>query len=251
LLIAGFAIPILLLLSYNNAIFGSPFSVGYTHQDNARFARAHSQGFIGIGWPNIRVLFYTTFHPTMGIFWQSPILLLPLAGLGVCTKKSFHRPEALLSWGIIGSFTIIMSGYYMWWGGYSFTPRHLIPLFPFFGILMAFLPKHWFKPALLLSALSIAQMLIVSAGKSTGLDVIDNMIDQGLLGRYLRNFQFPPSAIYSVYLPNVLKGEFTPNLANTFLGVPNFASLLFLFAFEFLIIGLFFWKIKPVSDEVD
>jgi hypothetical protein len=248
--VAGGLLPLALLLSYNTAVFGSPLSIGYSFESDVRFAQAHSQGIVGVGLPNLKVLFYTTLHPTMGIFWQSPVLLLAIFGLGMLLPRSTYRPEAIFAYSAIVIYLVVMSGFYMWWGGYSFTPRHLIPFFPIFGLALAFLPKKFKWPTFALTLVASAQMLLVAASSNVNLDVIDNLIDQNMLGRFMRNFQFPPTAIYSVSWQNFLAGNYSPNMATAWLHIPEFPALALLLVFEVGLIGLFWWGQRAETKDL-
>ena len=53
----GGAIPIIILLVYNKLCFGNFLSLGYAHESNPIFYSAMAQGLMGIGWPNLLVLY--------------------------------------------------------------------------------------------------------------------------------------------------------------------------------------------------
>ncbi len=105
-----------------------------------------------------------TVHPLMGIFWQSPVLLLAVAGWMTMWRLGW-RAEACLSFAVCVSYLALMSGYYNWSGGLAYTPRHLIPLFAVFAIPLAFVPQRWMALGWCLAAISIAQHLIAVAGR--------------------------------------------------------------------------------------
>jgi len=156
---AGFVLALTPLLYYNLQVYGDPFTTGYQHHATARFAAAHAHGIAGIGWPDPVVLFATTLHPFMGIFWQSPVLLLAIAGW-VSARETVDRAAAWCSLAAISAYIVLLSGYYEWSGGMSYTPRHLIPVYPLFAIPLAFLPARWLPAALALTGVSIVQHTI-------------------------------------------------------------------------------------------
>ena len=163
------------------------------------------KNLMGIGLPKPDVLFYMTLHTTMGIFWQSPVLLLAFIGWPVMWRNSRYRPEALLSFGAILLYFIMMSGYYDWWGGLAFTSRHIIPVLPFFGIPLAFIPEKLRKAFLVAALFSIGQMLVVVSSSYYGLVNITINYSRGLFYKMFEN-----STIYNVYLPNFLTGKLVP-----------------------------------------
>ena len=159
-----------------------------------------------------------TFHPMLGLFWESPVLLFSIIGAVFLFLERRYRMEAILVIGIIVSYLVIMSGYYMWWGGYSLGPRHIIPVLPFFCVLLVFTPKRFKWPMVLLGLISIFQMLIAVAGN---FQVPDTMVDEiDTLGL------FDYSHIYSFSLQQLIEGKFAWNLGQRFLGLKTWSSLI-------------------------
>jgi hypothetical protein len=235
LLGAGALIPASVYLYYNYLSFGSMFSLGYSNLSHGYFQESQSQGVFGIGPPDIDVVFYSTFHPTMGIFWQSPVLLLSLLGMIYMIRMPEFRAELLLSFSIIVVYIFFMSGFYMWWGGWSPTPRYLIPVLPLFGLPLAFLPKPFTPFILIAGFLSIGQMAIIVAGDSEG---IGKFLKHALGdGKYFISYK--GSIIYKVYWPNLLHRIMTHNRGDQFFGLEGWKGILPLIALEVSLIGLF------------
>ena len=237
----GGLIPITLQLVYNKLCFGNFFSIGYSNLNNQYFSTSMSSGIMGIHWPDLKVLFYMTLHPTVGLFWQSPALLLAFVGAVVLFRQRQYLAEGILAIVIICSYFVMMSGYYQWWGGYALGPRHIIPVLPYFSILLAFVPKklHW--PFVVLALISIAQMMI---GAATTVLVPDIMITQlDKIGF------FAYSNIYSFCLPMLMKGRFITNFGTHFLRLTSWRSLIPLFVIMVGITFLFFLnELKPESS---
>jgi hypothetical protein len=230
----GGLIPILLQLVYDKICFGSFFSVGYSNLSDQYFSSSMSSGLMGIHLPNLRVLFYMTLHPTLGLFWQSPALLLAFVGAVMIFHLHRYRAEGILAIAIICAYFVMISGYYQWWGGYALGPRHIIPVLPFFCILLAFVPKKFYWPFAVLSLFSIAQMLIAAA---TTVQVPDTMIPQlGSMGF------FAYSNIYNFCLPILMKDGFIQNLGYRFLRLTSWRSLIPLLVVMVGINLLFFWN---------
>jgi hypothetical protein len=217
--ILGGAIPIIILLVYNKLCFGNFLSLGYAHESDPSFNSSMAQGLMGISWPSLLVLYYWTFHPAMGLFWQSPALLFFIIGAVFMFLKRRYRVEAFLALWIIGSYMIIMSGYYMWWGGSALGARNIIPMLPYFCILLVFVPKRLTWPLLVLGLVSIGQMLIAAAS-----------IVQVPNGAWAINVSklgfFQYTNIYSYCLKLLLKGDFGQNLGNQLLGLRSWSSLI-------------------------
>jgi hypothetical protein len=234
LLFIGFMLPIGLLFFYNNSIFGSPFSLGYSHEVNATFQSAHASNLMGIGWPDPLVFFHQTLHPTFGIFWLSPILWLAPIGWIFMAKESKYRAELILSLTAIIGYILLISGYYMWWGGVSYTPRHLIPILPLFILPLAFLPKKYSIIIFITAIISIFQNMSIAACTTDGLNVYLKSI---MVGSHLSGLNGMP--LYQVCLPNILAGNLMNNRGLQLLGLKGLTSFTPLLIFEISFIGIF------------
>jgi hypothetical protein len=241
--ILGGLIPLLLQLVYNKVCFGNFLAIGYINESDPTFNSAMAQGIMGIHWPSLSVLYYMTLHPTAGIFWESPALVFSIAGIVYMFLKHRYRVEAILAIWIIGAYLVIMSGYYMWWGGFAVGPRFLIPMLPFFCIFLVFIPKWLNWPFVLLSLISIGQMLIAAAGTVQAPD--------GWVSRIGTQGFFSYSNIYSYCLKYLEKGRFTPNLGHQFLGLESWNSLIPLLVVIGVVTGFFFWKRKEICPDRD
>ncbi len=212
----GAMIPLTVLMLYNSAVFGNPFTIGYERLAN-QFQASMSQGFLGTSLPRLSVLFYLTFHPADGIFWQSPVLLMAMAGFFFLWRDKRYRLETILVFLAFIGFLLFNSGYFLWWGGGSFAPRHLIPMLLFLSIPLAMLPRRLTPLVIILAVISFAQMLIPLAGTAL---VPDDYF-----------FQHPHlpfwgySTLYSYAFPQLLQGKFAYNLGTILLGLKNWAIL--------------------------
>jgi len=241
---AGFIIPTCLLLYYNNSAFGSPFTTGYSHEHLQIFKEAHSTGFMGVGWPNPWTFFYQTFHPSLGIFWQSPILVLSLIGWFWMGKKEEYRAEIYFTISAVVLYILFFSGYYDWSGGVAFSPRHIIPILPLFAIPLAFTPKKFSIPLLVTALVSIFQNLLMAASGFEGLyEYRQSLVDGGhiLAGQGI--------LFYEVCLPNVINGYLTNNRGIQLLGLNGPLSLLPLLALELVLSIVYFKLINPERES--
>jgi hypothetical protein len=250
-LIIGAAVPLIVAGAYNYVVFRHPFKTGYAYEMLSEFREGHHIGIMGIGWPNLATLFYMTFHTTMGIFWQSPALLLAFPGWFWMLKEPSYRAEAVLSIAIVLIYFLMMSGYYIWWGGSAFTPRNLIPVFPFFAIPLAFLANRWAKVAFsVLVLLSIIQMFIVSATSNYGItSIAEKMSSISMFSMFQQG-----SMIYDVYVPNFINQLLLPNRGQEFLGLEGFLSLVPFLVIEAVLIAGFIKttsKSKSMTPQVE
>jgi hypothetical protein len=221
LLAAGAFLPVGLLLFYNYACFGNPFTPGYSYESMQRFQTAHATGLFGIGLPDPKALFYITLHPGMGIFWQSPFLLLAIPGGIALVRSREHAPEGIFAVTAILVYLVFCSGYYAWGGAY--TPRHIIPILPLFVLPLAVLPRKWMPAALAAAVISIAQHFLATSG-GFGFSTDPN---RGIL-------------VYDMFLPNFLADELTNNRGMQWFGLEGKTSLIPLFMIQGALLAAFF-----------
>jgi hypothetical protein len=231
----GGIIPLCILFYYNYSIYGTLFTTTYSHEYLGIWKEAHSQNFMGIGLPNPIVFFYETFHPSLGIFWQSPVLLLSLVGWFFMAKKKEYRAEWVFSAGVSFLYILMFSGYFDWFGGVSFTPRHLIPLMPLFALPMAFLPQNFSIPLWITGAISLFQNILTSASGFEGLYEYRYALIKGI---YIVGKQ--GMVFYEVVLPNIINGHLTNNRGIQLLHLNGVVSLLPLLVLEAGLLIIYF-----------
>jgi hypothetical protein len=148
------------------AAFGSPWRPGYAAISRPEFAEGMSHGLMGIGLPRPGVLLAMLVGRARGILYTAPVLLLAFVGLGrrATTGPRDARAPAILAAAVVGYFLLMTAGYYMWYGGSAFGPRHLIPALPFLCLGLPFAFRRP-RPVVLgiLLALSIANQLFATA----------------------------------------------------------------------------------------
>jgi hypothetical protein len=251
LLIISALLPVCATLLYNHAVFHNPLSTGYAYEANPEFSGPQSQGLMGIGLPNLAVLFYMTFHATIGVFWQNPVLVVAFAGWAVLLfKNSDYRAEAILSFAIILIYFVVMSGYFHWWGGNSPSVRGIIPAIPFFAIPLIFTPKKLRGLLLILALISIFQMFIVVAASENGLTLIAS---NSVMEHLSVGTMFQKTMIYSVFVPNFLTKNLAVNRGQEFFNLTGFKSLVPFFVAEIGLLLFFFAYLrnrtkKSISD---
>ncbi len=213
----GGLLPIALLVGYNLQVYGQPFSTGYQYLVDPTYRAAMSQGIMGIGLPHKLALFFETLHPAMGLFWQSPALLMILPGAYFLLRNPRYRVEGGIALFGFAAYLLLNAGYFQWWGSWSFGPRHIIPMLPFLCLLLIFVPPRLFPVLALLTLVSIAQMLIVAS--SAVLVPDDPMV------HYYRLRFFEYSTIYDICLRMLREGAFAWNMGKAFFELPGWAGL--------------------------
>lgn len=135
--LAGGLVAAAILITFNILAYGDPFFIpyqAYTRPDSRSFA-GHRQGFLGVTYPKLDVLWKITFHPQRGLFYINPILLAFIPGLLFCWFYKKYRRELALILGIIIAYFSFNASYgdciTYWGGGASIGPRHIIPMLPF------------------------------------------------------------------------------------------------------------------------
>lgn len=108
---------VIAILLYNAILTGSMFSIGYDH-----LADYAPDGY-GLGVPTPEALWGLTFSDYRGLFFYMPVLLLALMALfSSRDEKRLWRDPIIIA--CVMEFLLI-AGHGMWWGGWSYGPRHL------------------------------------------------------------------------------------------------------------------------------
>lgn len=214
----GGVIPMALMVGYNLAVYQKPLASGYQYLSNPYYEEAMSHGIMGITMPAKGPLFYETLHPAQGLVWQSPVLIMAAVGAYFMLHKKQYRVELALTVIACAAYLLLNAGYFMWWGGYSFGPRQIVPMLPFLAIPLFFVPRRYFPAVVVLAVISIFQMTLVSASNVMAPD--DYMV------KIARIPFFAYSSIYSYCLKQLEAGHFAWNIGQDWLGLKNWLSLL-------------------------
>ena len=114
----------LLLVAYNQVRFGSPFDTGYHFESGEGFTTPIWQGFWGL-----------IFSPYRSVFLHTPLFIASLIAFVPFVRR--HRSEGGLLPPSASSLVLMYSAWWMWWGGFAWGPRFLVPLTPFWVIVLA------------------------------------------------------------------------------------------------------------------
>ena len=208
----GILIPTAILMYYNYACFGSPFSTGYHHKTDALHAIYHSQGFVGFIYPKLGSIASILFSPSKGLLFYSPFLVFSTAGYIHIFKK-----RKMITWVWPGllippAYIIAISSFVDWPGGWTVGPRHLVPALPFLCIPIGIFLERYKENILMKSIFSI-----------TGLFSIF------LILVCTPQFPYYPDIIrnpaFEIALPMVMEGILMPNFGN-YLGLSGTTSIL-------------------------
>ncbi|HKP55070.1 MAG TPA: hypothetical protein VJV78_00035 [Polyangiales bacterium] len=126
----------LALLWYDARAFGGPFELSYQHLVASTLQELHGFGLAGATSPTREVLYEMATSPSRGLFCTAPLL-----GFGLCALPFVHRRLGWSLWltCLLGSayFVLIVASSSVWFGGWSFGLRLLIPIYGMLAIAAA------------------------------------------------------------------------------------------------------------------
>ena len=211
---------------YTTAAFGSPWSLWTEHANPAIQVRVDGQLFGAPSLGNALALLVSRYR---GLFYTSPVLLLAFAGWPQLRRA--QPGVAGLCAALPLAFLLLVSSFHAWYGGWTPGPRYLIPALPFLFVPVAFALGRWPRIGAVLTALSVASMLVVT---SVAVEIPDSVADPLLdfaLPRFLTGeFAVNPQPL-DMRLPpaSYALGEAQPNGASfnlgELLGASGFASI--------------------------
>jgi hypothetical protein len=136
-LLIGVAPSLAILLAYNRAVYGNPFTLGYLSGTSFIWRPQQVEGLGGATWPpSLDAIWGMTFSPYRGLFFLSPFLLLALPGYALWRRRGGLEWRLFLVIPLVYFLAIAM--YYAWYGGASVGPRYLIPMLPFLTLPIIF-----------------------------------------------------------------------------------------------------------------
>jgi hypothetical protein len=223
------AVSLVMMLAYNDAIFGTPFDVTYRHMV-ARHTAQHVQGIVGVAFPTAEAFYGLLLSRHHGLFFTSPFLLFGVPGLLLFWRDRKWRIEAALFLGIIFSFVFIYSGFSYWIGGWAFGPRYFAPIIPFMVTATYYFftePKirQYAASRVLLIVSGVISILLITAGTIT--------------------FPYPPDPLrdpnFFVAFPLMFHGGYGRNLG-TWIGLHHLGPALL---FYILLLSIFLVAMLP------
>ena len=126
--LAAYLVPlagaVALLACYNWVRFGHLLRTGYHFQAGEGFNGSLVQGLWGL-----------LFSPYRGLFWYTPLAIASLLSWPRFIAR--HKEEGWLLVAVSGALVLLFARWWMWWGGFAWGPRFLVPLTPFLVIVLA------------------------------------------------------------------------------------------------------------------
>ena len=123
----------LALLLYNKAAFGGPLQLSYQHLVGASLQSLHGTGLAGATWPTQEAVFGLLFSAHRGIITTSPWIAFGVLGLFTMARAQVRPLHITLSVCVAYLFLAVASSS-VWYGGWAFGPRLLIPAMPLLAI---------------------------------------------------------------------------------------------------------------------
>ncbi|MBC7224299.1 MAG: hypothetical protein H5T59_08525, partial [Anaerolineae bacterium] len=130
LLLAGVAVGFAWVALYNVWRFGHPLESGYHFGSGEGFTSNVLQGGYGL-----------LLSPYRGFFWYTPLAWLSVWAFPRLWRG--RRAEAALWAGLFAVHVGAFGAWWMWWGGFAWGPRFLVPLAPFAAMTLAPLLARW------------------------------------------------------------------------------------------------------------
>lgn len=197
---------VIFLLLYNNALFGSPFSMSYAHESFPEWAEVASQGVLGLGIPTPYNLYLLLFSPSRGLLFFAPIIIL--AGILFFTSPEKTTLRHKIKMWTVGISILLLCGHGAAHGGWAFGARYLVFLVP-----------------LLLDSFFDGEARDTSniwQGVLFGISFVLCTLPVMTFPFAPPEFAFPHNDFWRPFL--IADGWYTPNLANA-LGLKGMASL--------------------------
>lgn len=171
---AGASLPVIGLLAYHWACFGSPFATNYSYQ-NPLFEDFSDKVF---RWPPLWIFVELTILPKRGLFFTSPILLLAVPGMYYFLKEAHGRKiEGLVCLGVTLFYLLLNASFIHWEGGWCAGPRYLIPCLPFLATsLYFFWPRIKALFLVLLAVSVLIQIAITAVNPSTRFEIENPLV---------------------------------------------------------------------------
>ncbi len=125
---AGAAVPLLLLLLYDAACFGSPWVLSSAREADREYAQVSREGLFGFGPPSLHIAGHYFVHRARGILLRSPFWLWLVPGFLAWWRSKRDRTECVFTLVSIAGFFLLLTGYENWHGGWSLGNRYLLPV---------------------------------------------------------------------------------------------------------------------------
>jgi hypothetical protein len=146
-----------LLLFYNQRAFGSAFELSYHHLVDPSLQALHGAGLAGATKPTLAAFNGLLFSAHRGLFSTSPALGLGLVALFLPNARMSLVLRALLLLAATYLLLIVASSS-VWFAGWSYGPRLLIPLLAFLAVSLGLLLEHYRNQSLVTLSVAAAAL---------------------------------------------------------------------------------------------
>jgi hypothetical protein len=204
----GAALPILVLLYYHDACFGSPLRTGYAASET--FAFHHQRGFLGMDELRLEAFLGSTIAPDNGLVVFCPALLLAVPGWFLMCERG-RVGHAVVSVYVTLIYLLFISSINFWRGGWQLGPRYITAMLPFL------------VPPIAVT-LSAASRWAVARGAALGLGGVGVAVHAGSVVEFPHFPEKFKNPIYEVTLRLMGDGLAAPNLG-MMAGLPGLWSL--------------------------
>ncbi len=153
---------LVVLLAYNTAAFGSPFTLSTSFQNPA--FKETAPAFLGMFTaPSWFATVCLTVSPWRGLFVLSPVLILAIAGFWRWRRTGGRMSELWMVVGIVAFFFLVNICFNGFHGGFSAGPRYLIPALPFLCLALVPMFAKWRILTVSLAVFSLGQQTLLTA----------------------------------------------------------------------------------------
>lgn len=139
---AAGALPFLIALGvYNHIAFGGAFELSYHHLLNDELRSLHTKGVGGVTLPSGKSFLSGVLSLNRGLLPTSPMFVFIVPGAWAMFQRGHARLGALLG-AVAGFYLLFISSSNMWFAGWSFGPRLLVPGMGLMAVLVAAGAQH-------------------------------------------------------------------------------------------------------------
>lgn len=130
-LVAGLALGALpfalAFVAYHAAAFDGPLDLSYNHLVSEAIQANHTRGVGGVGLPRLEAIHGVLLSLHRGLFATAPVFLLTPVGLWLLWRADQRRLAVTIG-AVVAVGSLIAMGADVWYAGWSFGPRLLVPV---------------------------------------------------------------------------------------------------------------------------
>lgn len=221
-----------LLFGYNALAFGGPLKLSYQFLIDPHLREMHGRGIGGVSVPEWEYAWGGLFSTHRGFFTTSPVFLLSLPGLALMARRGLWRLSLLVGAALL-YFLLFISSTEIWYAGWSFGPRLLVPVMAWATIPAAF-------------AIAAMGRWLFSDGLARGLLVAGIAYHQLVNAVFAEMPENARNPVVDAVIPALRGRHVSPNLATKWLGWHGRASLAPLLV---LGLGVVAWMLLRRRDQ--